>query len=329
MSSTTRRSALAALDAARPVAARLEPSRHPEDTAADIIELWGTVETALRSLLGGSALAGQPLIHESRQRQLISFDVANRLAAFLAARDRVQRTEYRPVAGDVAVVRDGFGALQKELAAGPVTGDVVASPVAPQAPPFASAAEVDTATKRPRPRLLLGAVGGAVLLVVLIMAGVLVFGSRAQAGRAHERGVELYSRGSPEAARAKFEEALRRDASLTMPYVYLGRIARESGNLEAARRYLEQAVRQDQENATAMSELAKVMFVSGNYELARRFFVRAVQLDPSDRPAQGYLGCSLIRLGAFDSGTRFIQRAGPGPWTQCAPAMPQAAAPRL
>ena len=329
MSSVTRRSALAALDAARPTVARLDVSQHPEDAAADIIELWAVVETALRALLGGSSLAGQPLIHESRQRQLISFDVANRLAAFLAARDRVQRTEYRPTAADIAAVRDGFEALQRELAAGPVTAEAAAAPAAVPlaALPEREPALLDRQDQRRR-TLLLGA-AGALLVVLLVVAGVLLFGSRAQAQRAYERGQELYSRGSPEAARAKFEEALRRDASLTMPYVYLGRIARESGNLDGARRYLEQAVRQDTTSAAAMSELATFMFVSGNYDLARRVFVRAVRLDPNDRASQGYLGCSLIRLGAFDSGTRFIQRAGPGHWTQCAPAMPPPAAPRL
>jgi hypothetical protein len=48
-----RRSALAALDRARPAIARLDQSRHFEELAADLMESWSAVETALRSLVGG------------------------------------------------------------------------------------------------------------------------------------------------------------------------------------------------------------------------------------------------------------------------------------
>ena len=61
-------------------------TRGPEDLAADLIESWGAVEAALRSLVGTTVLAGQPLIREARQRQLINFDQANALAEFQAVR---------------------------------------------------------------------------------------------------------------------------------------------------------------------------------------------------------------------------------------------------
>ena len=41
------RAAVAALDAARPTVARLDPSRHAEEIAADLVEIWSAVETAL------------------------------------------------------------------------------------------------------------------------------------------------------------------------------------------------------------------------------------------------------------------------------------------
>jgi hypothetical protein len=113
------RSAAAALDAARQVIARLDSSRHAEDVAADLIEGWSAVETALRSLLGGSALSGTALLAEVRQRQMLSFDQANALAAFYAARERAERTDYKPTRADVDAAREGF--LKLEAAVMPPT----------------------------------------------------------------------------------------------------------------------------------------------------------------------------------------------------------------
>ena len=85
MNDVARRSALAAIDRARPAIARLDQSRHFEELAADLMESWSAVETALRSLVGGTTLGGQALIREARQRQLLSFEQANALAEFHAA----------------------------------------------------------------------------------------------------------------------------------------------------------------------------------------------------------------------------------------------------
>ena len=54
--------------------AKLDASRHPEEIAADIIEVWSSVETALRSLMGGSTLSGQPLIRGRYAAQWIKRD---------------------------------------------------------------------------------------------------------------------------------------------------------------------------------------------------------------------------------------------------------------
>jgi hypothetical protein len=64
------------------------------------------------------------------------------------------------------------------------------------------------------------------------------------------------------------------------------------------------------------------MLQQGNAELARRFYVRAVTADPTDKTSQGYLGCSLMRLNRVQEGTAFLNRAGPGPWSNCTPAAP-------
>ena len=59
-----------------------------EDLAADLIEIWGAVEAALRTLVGSTVLSGQALIREARQRQMINFDQANALAEFEAVHER-------------------------------------------------------------------------------------------------------------------------------------------------------------------------------------------------------------------------------------------------
>ena len=82
------RTALAALDAARPIVARLDISRDPEDVAADILDAWSSSETALRAYLGGSGLGGSALVRELRQREMLSLDQTHALLEFAAARDR-------------------------------------------------------------------------------------------------------------------------------------------------------------------------------------------------------------------------------------------------
>ncbi|HEX5577572.1 MAG TPA: hypothetical protein VFX40_04300, partial [Gemmatimonadaceae bacterium] len=110
-------SALTALRAVEPIAARLDRSREPEDRAADILELWQGTETALRALMGGSSLSGQGLIRELRQRELISLGQAYALLEFLGARDRSNRTTYRATDNDVVVAREGYRQLEGGLAA--------------------------------------------------------------------------------------------------------------------------------------------------------------------------------------------------------------------
>jgi hypothetical protein len=109
------RHAQAALDAARPAIARLDRSRNSEELAADLIEAWSAVETALRSLLGGTPLAGQALIREARQRQMITFDQANALAEFHASRERSEDTSYHPTDNDINAAREGFLKLEASL----------------------------------------------------------------------------------------------------------------------------------------------------------------------------------------------------------------------
>ena len=115
MTGGSQRAALDAVHSARPIVARLSATRDKEDLAADIIEAWGAVETGLRSLIGGSALAGQMLIRELRQRHFLTLEQANSLAEFHAARERAGRTDYTPTDADVNSVRDAFLKLESGL----------------------------------------------------------------------------------------------------------------------------------------------------------------------------------------------------------------------
>ena len=128
MSGANRQQAILALDGARPYLARLDVAGHPEDVAADLVEGWSGVCTALRSLLGGSSLDGQALVREVRQRELITLETAHSLLEFHAARERAQRTTYRLTGADVAVAREGFQRFEAEIRNGVVQAAVGAAP---------------------------------------------------------------------------------------------------------------------------------------------------------------------------------------------------------
>src|SRR6266581_3554114 len=107
--------ALASLNGVRPVLAHFDTPRSAEDLAADIIDLWTGAESALQALVGNSSLSGQQLIRASRQAELITLDQAHALLEFLAARDRANRTSYKPTQADGDTAVDGFKALESAL----------------------------------------------------------------------------------------------------------------------------------------------------------------------------------------------------------------------
>jgi tetratricopeptide (TPR) repeat protein len=144
--------ALTALNGVRPVLTHFETSRNAEDLAADIIDLWTGTETSLQALVGNSSLTGQQLVRAARQAELITLDQAHSLLEFLAARDRANRTSYKPTQADGDAALEGFRALESALTGkAPVQRATPSSPLqavytprgnpqqrpspAPQAPP--------------------------------------------------------------------------------------------------------------------------------------------------------------------------------------------------
>ena len=311
MISQNQRSARAALDTARGTMARLDSARHPEDAAADIIEGWRAAETALRELLGGSSLEGQALVKETRARDQLTLEQTHSLLQFLAAYERAKRPGYEVNSGDIAAARVGF--REMEVA--------VSEPVAPaELRPTPRASEptmVPPATtgKRISPMLM----AAAVILAAALIGGAAWFMLRSRGpDSAVREGVEAYTAGRREAAVGAFQRAASDYPEAAMPHVYLGRIARESGDLPLAARELQTAVRLEPNSPAAQREMGAYLLATGNHELARRFYTRAVELDPEDKSAQGYLGCTLALLGQAEAANRFLNRAGPGAWSTCA-----------
>jgi len=121
--------ALAALSGARPVLANFGKARSAEDLAADIIDLWTAAEQALQALVGNASLTGQQLIRAARQAEIISLDQAHAVLEFLAARDRANRTSYKPTQSDGEAAVEGFRTLEAA-----VTGAAPAAKSAATAP---------------------------------------------------------------------------------------------------------------------------------------------------------------------------------------------------
>ena len=319
MSGGSTRAALDAVHAARPIVARLSASRDKEDLAADIIEAWGAVETGLRSLIGGSTLAGQALIRELRQRNFLSLDQANSLAEFNAARERAGRTDYAPTEGDINAARDAFLKLESGLMGDQAAAHSVpasASAATAPMPPSPVMAHAVPTPRGSRPAWVVPVLG---LVALLVVGGIAWFAlaGRGSSSASYDQGVQAYREGRREAAEASFRKAATDAPTDPMPHVYLARMERERGNLGNANAEAVSAVRLGPSNATALRELASTLFTAGQWDDARKFYIRALQADPNDKLSQGFMGCALMRLGRIDEAQRWITRAGPGAWSTC------------
>lgn len=344
MSSANRRAALGALDRVRPLVEGLHRNRPDAELATDLTAAWDATEVVVRALMGGSTLAGQALVREARQRELLTLDQAHALVNFHAARDRAELPGYQVAAADVDAARTAVAVLDGALGGtaehvAPGSGGAAGVPGGPGGPGGPGATQPMAANVRaPLPSPVPDAMSSsrsispvivivlvALALVALPLGGWYLYANRPlSASRSVQEAAQLYARGERDRARLAFAEIVRKEPELALPHVYLARIAREQGDITVAQQELQTAIRLDPESAVAQREMGSLMLATGNAELARRFYRRAVELDPEDRAAQGFLGCALLRLGQVEVGQRFIQRAGPGEWSSCTAGQPPA-----
>lgn len=336
---------------------RLDQIRGPEDAAADIMDLWGAVEAAMRAMLGGSTLSGQALVRELRQRGILNLEQANALASFWDARARVDDVGYKPTLTDVGFARMGYNELGRAISEGPAGGatpaaaaatpgeerwagpaaagaataaaarapaaTTTARPAAAPPPPPADRTATTSAVRRPSPGLLIG--GIVLLLLVLGLAAWLTLG-RSSYDKDMAAAIDMMQSQRTEGARAAFSKIASEHPDQAEPHVFLARLARNDGDINTARQELATAIRLEPTNGRAQREMGLLLLGQNNPDLARRFLIRAVQIDTADHAAQGYLGCTLLRLGRIEEAQRFLSRAGSGSWSACT-AVPAGPAP--
>lgn len=341
MTPSDRSAAQAALNEGRPIYVRLDQIRGPEDAAADIIDLWSSVEAAMRAMLGGSTLAGQDLVRELRQRGELNLEQANALASFWDAKGRVADVAYKPTLTDVGFARVGYNELTKAASdSAPTQGGPAAAapstfapggaastaardstaPVAQATPPVVAAGAIPpSAIGRSKRSVFTGV---AVAIVVIAAAiGAYLMHQRGQFDTELTSAISLMTTGRTEAARAAFGAIAHEYPDKAAPHVFLSRMARSDvpPDMNTARQELVTAIRIDPDYAPAQREMGIFQLANHNPSLARNFLIRAVQLAPNDSAAQGYLGCALMGLNRVDEAEKFLSRAGNGTWSSCKP----------
>ena len=321
-----------ALDAARPVLARLDAARGAEATKADLIAVWSAVEAALRSLVGDAPIGSQALVREARSRQALTFDQANALIALQAVREQLDRPGYQPTDADVNVARSAFlkldaGLMTTPAPPSPYAPSASASPYAPgaSASPSPSAATAPPAIVPPAPGLepmmrprrpWVVPVSVAALLIVIAIP-VIVYFTRRDTSDFTAQGIGAYQRGDKLTASSDFERAARANPNDATPHVYLARMAREVGNYTVANQELQLALKADPRSLVGRREYGSLFLSQGDYNNARTWYAHALEVDPNDKSSQGWLGCTLIKLNRPDEAQRWLSRAGSGPWSAC------------
>jgi tetratricopeptide (TPR) repeat protein len=340
--------ALAALNGARPVLAHFDTPRSAEDLAADIIDLWSAAEAALQALVGNSSLTGQQLIRAARQAEVITLEQAHALLEFLAARDRANRTSYKPTQADGDAAVDGFKSLESAL-----TGAAPASRSAPSAPaqPAYTPRQARPVTPPPPPQPASpyappSAGGGyrqppayagrkmAGPPTIELPGAFMSEGVGAGPGKTPP-GPPGVGRGQVEHALAAAEK--RRWPSLSTPvwiaiaavvvilgiggYWMFGRgsgaddsmtagiNAMKNGQLEGARGEFAKAVKADPNAATPHVFLARLARTQGDLATARAQLDTALRLEPRNANALREMGLVLFASRQYDLARRFFIRA--------------------
>ncbi len=324
----------AALDAARVVFAPLIADGAgfaPVEQTPDV-RAWPAAASVLQACIGRIDMDGQALVGEARRLGLLSLEEAYVLVALhssptdrptgtaviralesaVAALDQVQVATERAAEVGVSTRTSNAGpAMSTPAVARPSIAPPSMSPTSTPLPPLG-----DHLAPR-RFSLPAGLILAAVVVVLLGGAGAWYALSPRGAVDDYAQGVEAYQRDAREVARLAFARAAKAHPDDARALVFLGRLAREDGDLPAARRFLDTAIRIGPGTAMANREMASVLLADGNTDVARRFYVRALQLDPTDQLAQGFLACALVRLGRVEEAQRWSERAGAGDWSAC------------
>lgn len=331
--------ARAALDAARRV---FSPDAMATSTAP---VLWDAAQVVLQRVVGRPELTGQALVSEARRLGVLTISDAHALVGLSSWADRSDAPA--TTESERILLREAWMALEHAVpdsAPNFASPNVVSPTFAPppqassHTAPTASRATSPTASPPPpppasMPPLMADAsspdAGGRhrfamrplawVATAGLALSAAIVGGWwwQGRADRVFAAASAAYRSGNTVLARTAMADMARRFPDDARPLVYLGRLARDDGDLPRARRFLTIAVELAPNSAVASRELASLMLIEGQPEIARRFYVRALQLDPADRVAQGFLACALHRLQRFDEARRWYERAGPGEWQGC------------
>jgi tetratricopeptide (TPR) repeat protein len=317
VNSAAQRAARSALDAAQPALDRLGRANEPGEIGSWIQEAWGHTERALQALAGTTALSGQGLVHELRQRNLLTLGEAHALVDYLAAVERCRRSDYTATAGDSGAAREGNDRVVELIERGGQP-QVKGPHTAPADVPAAGGLQPVLPDVQPRRSNLLGrALLGGAVVILLTAGGYFAFAFSREPGELR-RGRAAFAAGDRLTAKNAFSAAAGAHPELAEPHVYLGRMAREEGDFATANRELLRAVQLEPLNALTHRELAAYLLATNQLALARAFYERAIRLAPDDKNALGFMGCTLARMGRFDLAPRFLQRAGPGSWQACA-----------
>lgn len=340
--------ALAALNGARPVLAHFDTPRSAEDLAADIIDLWSAAEAALQSLVGNSSLTGQQLIRAARQAEVITLEQAHALLEFLAARDRANRTSYKPTQADGDAAVDGFKSLESALSgAAPASRSAPSAPAQPAYTPRQARPVTPPPPPQPASPYAPPSAGGGYRQPPAYagrkMAGpptIELPGAFMSEGAGG--GPAKTPPGPPGVGRGQVEHALaaaekRRWPSLSTPvwiaiaavvvilgiggYWMFGRgsgadesmtagiNAMKNGQLEGARGEFAKAVKADPNAATPHVFLARLARTQGDLATARAQLDTALRLEPRNANALREMGLVLFASRQYDLARRFFIRA--------------------
>ena len=344
MSPQNSKAALTALNGVRPVLTHFETPRAAEDLAADIIDLWTGAEASVQALVGNSSLTGQQLIRAARQAELFTLDQAHLLLEFLAARDRANRTSYKPTQTDGDAALEGFRALESALTGkAPVKRTTPSSPLQAVYTPRGSQQQQHPPQPPPSPYAPPGAGGG--YRQPPAYAGRRTSGPPTieqpppgsftpAAGTSSVSGGGGIGRGNVEHALAA-AEARSRWPRMSMPVligaavvllfivgVYFafrggsstdgltaGIDAIKNGQSERARGEFMKAVKEDPNAATPHIFLAQLSREEGDLATARAQLDTALRLEPKNEYALREMGLVLFSSKQYDLARRFFVRA--------------------